>query len=174
MKLFYVKEPILLSGSVGIFTKITFKKNDTVIPTDIRLPPGDMKIRGTWIRRRMWLLWNRHSGFCCAIAKSWTWMRTDETNGRILWIIFRPTKWLCLPGNRTRDYLFMPRMKPDGMRRITWYSYMPLIHVKSWIWHHLLKLFRLHAIRSTIILWHRRAINSWTNWAWVLMWWEPA
>ena len=47
MKLFYVKEPILLSGSVGIFTKITFKKNDTVIPTYIRLPPGDMKIRGT-------------------------------------------------------------------------------------------------------------------------------
>ena len=47
MKLFYVKEPILLSGSVGIFTKITFKKNDTVIPTDIRLPPGDMKTRGT-------------------------------------------------------------------------------------------------------------------------------
>ena len=24
-----------------------FKKNDTVIPTDIRLPPGDMKTRGT-------------------------------------------------------------------------------------------------------------------------------
>ena len=31
----------------GDFYEDYIQKNDTVIPTDIRLPPGDMKIRGT-------------------------------------------------------------------------------------------------------------------------------